>query len=51
MEKDYKLIIKQLEHIVNYECEHYESVEEIIKDIERILKNEKVFENWEMGEE
>ena len=39
MEKDYELIIKQLEHIVCYEYDHYETIEEVIKDIERIFWN------------
>ena len=39
-----ELIIKQIEFIVNYECDFYDTKEEIINDLEKILKGVLVFD-------
>lgn len=50
MEKD--IMIMQLEHIINYEYQYYDSIDELIKDIEKIvIKKEKVFTDYELGVE
>ena len=38
-------VFKQLEHIVNYEYDFYDTKEEIINDLRKILNNEIVFIN------
>lgn len=43
MEKN-DIIIKQIEHIVNYEFDFYSDIDEIINDLEKILKGNVVFE-------
>ena len=47
---DKNIIIKQLEHIINYEYQYYSSIDELIRDLEKIvIKKEKVFNDYEIG--
>lgn len=49
MKQKENLIVKQLEHIVNYEYNFYDTKEELINDLRTILNGGVVFE--EISEE
>ena len=40
------LIIKQIEHIINYEREFYDNIDDLVMDLENILKGRIVFDEF-----